>query len=81
MEHAVDEQQFSLPKTCATLESLVERGLMERRVIPNLSMKNGKAFRSFSITAKGELALKRSLQATAKLLLLAKSGSDVVRAA
>lgn len=81
VEHAVDEQQFSLPKACATLESLVERGLMERRVVPDLSMKNGKAFRSFSITQKGELALKRSLQVTAKLLLLAKSGSDVVRAA
>jgi hypothetical protein len=79
--HAIDEGDFSLPKACATLESLVERGLMEKRVLPDLSLRNGKQYRTFSITQKGELALKRSLQTTAKLLLLAKSGIDVGRAA
>lgn len=79
--HAVDAEELSLPKACATLDSLAERGLMEKRVLPDVAMKNGKRCKTYSITNTGNLELDRSLRITANLLILVKASRPVTRAA
>jgi hypothetical protein len=76
MDSGVSDDDLSLPKVCSTLSGLVEAGLMRCQIVSQMKMVNGKPFKGYGLTNRGEVELNRSLTLTAKLVVQAGRKSE-----
>lgn len=76
LQSGFEEEDLSLPKVCTTLSSLVDSGFMQCHTVTQMKMVNGKPFRGYGLTHKGETELRRTLTLTAKLVVKAKVKSE-----